>query len=169
MTFWTDSPSEPKGKLVVAFSDNKGSSIGVEFSSTTQKSATTIMGICTSALGGEAGKLVTSTSSSDTSSRSSGGGDNMETRLSVLEAEVSHIKTDVADIKSDLKKMQTENSNLSRDVAVILQKVVDIDSNISKKPSSSEMIAAIASATNKQIIWTLGIAMAILGFAKYIF
>lgn len=169
MTFWTDSPSEHKGKLVVAFSDNKGSSIGVEFSSTTQKSATTIMGICTSALGGEAGKLVTSTSSSDTSSRSSGGGDNMETRLSVLEAEVSHIKTDVADIKSDLKKMQTENSNLSRDVAVILQKVVDIDSNISKKPSSSEMIAAIASATNKQIIWTLGIAMAILGFAKYIF
>lgn len=169
MTFWTDSPSETKGKLVVAFSDNKGSSIGVEFSSTTQKSATTIMGICTSALGGEAGKLVTSTSSSDTSSRSSGGGDNMETRLSVLEAEVSHIKTDVADIKSDLKKVQTETSNLSRDVAVILQKVVDIDSNISKKPSSSEMTAAIASATNKQIIWTIGIAMAILGFAKYIF
>ncbi|RLR07991.1 hypothetical protein EAE69_18350 [Hafnia alvei ATCC 13337] len=93
----------------------------------------------------------------------------MEKRLAVLEAEVSHIKTDVADIKSDLKKMQTETSNLSRDVAVILQKVVDIDSNISKKPSSSEMIAAIASATNKQIIWTLGIAMAILGFAKYIF
>ncbi|MEG1468253.1 MAG: hypothetical protein RSA68_03075 [Hafnia sp.] len=107
------------------------------------------------------------TSSGGKTTNNGGGG--MEKRLAVLEAEVSHIKTDVADIKSDLKKVQTETSNLSRDVAVILQKVVDIDSNISKKPSSSEMTAAIASATNKQIIWTIGIAMAILGFAKYIF
>lgn len=146
MTFWTDSPSEPKGKLVVAFSDNKGSSVGVEFSSTTQKNATTIMGICASTLGGEAGKLVTSTSSSDTPSRSSGGGDNMETRLAVLEAEVSHIKNDVSDLKSKVSSIETTVNSVDKNIAVILEKLDGIKDSVSKKPSTDAVEKRISEA-----------------------
>lgn len=93
----------------------------------------------------------------------------MEKRLAVLETEVSHIKSDISYIRDDVKKLQTDVEKVSRDTAVVLQKLVDIDSNLSKKPSTSDMSSAIASAANKQIVWTIGIAIAILGLAKYIF
>ncbi len=99
----------------------------------------------------------------------SDGGDNMERRLAILEIEVAHIKGDVSELKADVKKIETDVANTSRDMAVVLQKLIDIDNNLSKKPSASEMTSAIVSATNKQIIWTIGIALAILGLAKYIF
>lgn len=97
------------------------------------------------------------------------GGDDMETRLAVLESEVAHIKTDVSELKSDTKTVLSGISATQKDVAVILQKLVDIDSALSKKPSTNEMTAAITSAVNKQIIWTIGIALALLGLAKWIF
>lgn len=163
------SSSQKTGKLIVAFSDESGSSIGVEFASTTQKSATAVMGICASTFGDSTGKLVTSNSSGDTSLTILGGGDNMEKRLAVLETEVAHIKSDVSELKADVKKITSDVADIQRDMAVVLQKVVDIDKGLSEKPSTSEMTAAIASATNKQIVWTIGIAIAILGLAKYIF
>ena len=52
--------SERKGKLVVAFSNDDGASVGVEFASTTQKTATAIMGICASTIGDRTGRPVTS-------------------------------------------------------------------------------------------------------------
>lgn len=99
----------------------------------------------------------------------SDGGDNMNKRLAVLESDVSHIKNDLATLKEDARKTNSDIANVKTDVAVILQKLVDIDKDLSKKPSSSEMSSAIVSATNKQISWTIGIAIAILGLAKFIF
>ncbi|ENL4043663.1 hypothetical protein JY549_17095 [Serratia marcescens] len=93
----------------------------------------------------------------------------METRIAVIEASVGHIKADITTLKDDVGNTKADISEVKRDVAVILQKLVDIDTNLSKKPSTSEVSAAIATATNKQIIWTIGIAMAILGLAKFMF
>ncbi|MDW5499765.1 hypothetical protein R6Y99_08175 [Pseudomonas lundensis] len=99
----------------------------------------------------------------------SDGGDNMNKRLAILESDVSHIKNDLATLKEDARKTNSVMADVKTDVAVILQKLVDIDKDLSKKPSSSEVTSAIVSATNKQIIWTIGIAMAILGLAKFLF
>ncbi|POX30815.1 hypothetical protein C3463_07460 [Serratia marcescens] len=93
----------------------------------------------------------------------------METRIAVIEASVGHIKADITTLKDDIGNTKADISDVKRDVAVILQKLVDIDTNLSKKPSTSEVSAAIAAATNKQIIWTIGIAISILGLAKFIF
>lgn len=160
---------ENVGKLILAFSDPSGSSVGVEFSSTTQKQATAIMGICASTFGDSTSRLVTSSSTSDTSSKSSDGGNDMEKRIAILEAEVAHIKSGVADLKDDAKKIRDDVAATSRDMAVVLQKLVDIDGNLSKKASTAEMSSAISSAANKQIAWTIATAFAILGVAKYIF
>lgn len=97
------------------------------------------------------------------------GGDNMEMRLAVLENDVSHIKADISDLKTDVKKNSEEISEVTKDVAVILQKLVDIDANLSKKPSTNEMTTAITTAVNKQIIWTIVTALGVLGLAKLIF
>lgn len=93
----------------------------------------------------------------------------MEKRIAILESEVSHIKSDVSDIKTDVKKIQENISNTNKDMAVALQKLIDIGNNLSEKPNTSEMKAAIASSINKQIIWTVGLAIAILGLIKFTF
>ena len=161
--------AEKRGKLLVAFSDDDGSSVGVEFSSTTQKNATAIMGVCVSTFGEDAGRVVTSSNSGDTSENSSDGGDNMDKRIAVLESDVAHIKSDITDIKVDNRKSSSDTADIKKDVAVILQKLIDIDEKVSKKPSTSEMTAAIASAVNKQIIWTIVTAIGVLGLARWIF
>lgn len=160
-----------KGNLTVAYADVDGQSVGVRISSVESSEATMIFTACSSALGGRETKFVTShpLAHNDITSNGHDGGDNMEKRIAVLEAEVSHIKSDVAEMKVDVKKASTDTANIQKDVAVMLQKIVDIDTALSKKPSTSDMTAAIASAANKQIVWTIGIAIAVLGLAKYMF
>lgn len=97
------------------------------------------------------------------------GGDNMERRIAVLEADVDNIKNSVSDLKIDQRKAASDISDIKKDVAVMLQKLVDIDDKISKKPSTSEMTTAITSAVNKQIIWTVVTAIGVLGLARWIF
>ncbi|ELY2059347.1 TPA: hypothetical protein LTW44_003219 [Enterobacter hormaechei] len=93
----------------------------------------------------------------------------MEKRIALLESDVSHIKGDIADIKTDNRKLSSDTSDIRKDVAVILQKLVDIDEKLSKKPSNSEMTTAITSAVNRQIVWTIVTALAVLGLARWIF
>ncbi|WP_308891029.1 hypothetical protein [Enterobacter hormaechei] len=75
----------------------------------------------------------------------------------------------MADIKTDNRKLSSDTSDIRKDVAVILQKLVDIDEKLSKKPSNSEMTTAITSAVNRQIVWTIVTALAVLGLARWIF
>lgn len=99
-----------------------------------------------------------------------GGGDGMlEARVAKLEASVEDIKTNLAEIKADVREIRNSASNISRDVAVILQKQIDIDEKISNKASVNDMNATISSAINKQILWTIATGIALLGLAKYIF
>ncbi len=93
----------------------------------------------------------------------------MDKRIAVLESDVAHIKIDISDIKADNRKSSTDAADTKKDVAVILQKLIDIDEKLSKKPSHSEMTTAITSAVNKQIIWTIVTAIGVLGLARWIF
>lgn len=105
-----------------------------------------------------------------TSNSGGGGGDGMlETRVAKLEANVEDIKANLAEARADIRDLRTDMSKTSRDVAVILQKQLDIDEKLAKKPSLSEMQSAISSAVNKQIAWTVGTGLAILGLAKFMF
>ncbi|MFP7606999.1 hypothetical protein [Serratia quinivorans] len=157
---------------MIAYTGQDGRNIGVEFSSVASSEANLFFHVCTTAMSGRNGRVVTADVIGNTeysTTTTNDGGNNMETRVAILEADVGHIKTDIAKLKDDLSKTKDDISDIKRDVAVILQKMVDIDKDLSKKPSSSEMTSAITSATNKQIIWTIGIAMAILGLAKFMF
>lgn len=158
------------GKLMLRYAD-QGELIGVEFSSVATSEAHFVFQVCATALNGRDGKVVSSGTIGNTESNMSinDGGDNMETRVAVLEADVSHIKTDITVLRDDVGKTKEDISSIKTDVSVILQKMVDIDNSLSKKPSKDEMTTAITSATNKQIMWTIGIAMAILGLAKFMF
>lgn len=161
-----------EGKLLIAYSDKNGSTIGIEFSAVASSQATLLMGACSVAASDKEKRIVSSSAIDDTEiiqTATNDGGDDMEKRLAVLETEVSHIKSDVSDLKTDVKKIASDVASVQRDMAVVLQKVIDIDKGLSEKPSTGAMTGAIASATNKQIVWTIGIAFAILGLAKYIF
>lgn len=98
-----------------------------------------------------------------------GGGDMLEVRVAKLEANVEDIKANLAVARADVSAVRDTCADIDRDVAVILQKQVDIDEKLSKKPSLSEMNSAISSAVNKQIAWTVGTGLAILGLAKFMF
>lgn len=104
---------------------------------------------------------------------SGGGGNMLEVRVAKLEANVEDIKANLAEARSDIRDLRNSSADTKRDVAVILQKQVDIDEKLSKKPSLSEMNSAISSAVNKQIIWTVATMLAISGIsmtvAKLIF
>ncbi|EMT0828644.1 hypothetical protein WMC13_004610 [Salmonella enterica] len=97
----------------------------------------------------------------------------LEVRVAKLEANVEDIKANLAEARSDIRDLRNSSADTKRDVAVILQKQVDIDEKLSKKPSLSEMNNAISSAVNKQIIWTVATMLAISGIsmtvAKLIF
>lgn len=98
-----------------------------------------------------------------------GGGNMLEVRVAKLEANVEDIKANLAVARADISAVRDTCSNTSRDVAVILQKQIDIDDKISNKPSLGEMKSAISSAINKQIIWTVATGIGILGLAKFMF
>lgn len=98
-----------------------------------------------------------------------GGGSMLEARVAKLEADVENIKTNLSEARADIRDLRISLDKTNRDVAVILQKQVDIDDKLSKKPSLSEVQNAISSAVNKQIVWTVGTGIAILGLAKFMF
>nr|WP_239670407.1 hypothetical protein [Pantoea vagans]DAL13943.1 MAG TPA_asm: hypothetical protein [Caudoviricetes sp.] len=150
------------GNLVVTFSNDEGSTVGVEFSSTTQQTATAIFGVCASAIGSGTGRLVSSTSPGDTEVNSTDGGDNMETRIAVLEADVAHIKNDIASIREDTRKISSDATDAKRDTAVLLQKSVDFDASLSKKPSVDYFDAKFAGLETKISdvkVWILGVLL----------
>lgn len=99
-----------------------------------------------------------------------GGGDDMlEARVAKLEANVEDIKANLAEARADIRDLRNAFADTRRDVAVILQKQIDIDEKLSKKPSLVEVNGAISSAVNKQIVWTVATGLAILGLAKFMF
>lgn len=121
----------------------------------------------------EDGSLVDSFTSEEHTSKygngNGGGGSMLEARVAKLEADVENIKLNLAEARSDIRELVGTAASTKADVSVILQKLIDIDKDLSKKPSTSDMTSAIASATTRQIIWTIGIALAILGLARFMF
>ncbi|WP_228726158.1 hypothetical protein [Klebsiella pneumoniae] len=110
-----------------------------------------------------------STDSTSFNGGNGGGGNVIEARVAKLESDVENIKTNLAEARADIRDLRTSLDKTNRDVAVILQKQIDIDDKLSKKPSLSEVQNAISSAVNKQIAWTVGTGIALLGLAKYMF
>ncbi|AKL09765.1 hypothetical protein AB184_30755 [Klebsiella oxytoca] len=130
------------------------------------------MGACSVAATGKEKRIVTSAVIDDTEiiqTASGDGGDDMDTRIALLESDVARIKGDISDIKTNNQKLSSDTADIKKDVAVILQKMVDIDEKLSKKPSNSEMSTAITSAVNRQIMWTIVTALGVLGLARWIF
>jgi len=84
-----------------------------------------------------------------------GGGDNMEKRLAVLEAEVSHIKADITEIKSDQRNLISGMADIKADVKVIIQKVLDINGKISTKASED----FVEKKAGQIKIWMLGLLL----------
>lgn len=98
----------------------------------------------------------------------SGGGEMLEVRVAKLESNVEDIKANLSEARADIRDLRNMSSSTCRDVAVILQKQIDIDEKLSKKPSISDMSASISTAANKQIIWTVSVMIGISGLAMAI-
>ncbi|EOY5688484.1 hypothetical protein ACP7OL_000577 [Salmonella enterica subsp. enterica] len=95
-----------------------------------------------------------------------GGGDEMlGPRVARLESDVEHIKVSLADIRADLRVLSGNSSIMQRDTAVIIQKLVDIETAISKKPNVDYIESQIVKCANKQIIWAFGILLALFSAA----
>lgn len=139
-------PYTANGTLLVTYSNNEGSSVGVEFSSATQEAATQIFGVCASALGSQPRKLVSTASSSNTEKKSADGGDNMEKRLAVLEVEVSYIKNDVSELKKSATAIESTVNSIDKNMAVVLEKLTTIKAEIDKKPSNDAVEKKISDA-----------------------
>lgn len=96
----------------------------------------------------------------------SDGGDNMDKRLAVLEAEVAHIKTDVSDTKRSVSSIETTVNTVDKNLAVIMVKLDNITEALSKKPSSDAVDKKISEAKLAQIIWTIGSVLTIVSIAS---
>ncbi|WP_058912875.1 hypothetical protein [Entomohabitans teleogrylli] len=69
-----------------------------------------------------------------------GGGDSMlEARVAKLESDVENIKTNLSEARIDISRLRESSANTSRDVAVILQKMVDFDANLSQKATKDDL------------------------------
>ena len=83
------------------------------------------------------------------------GGDNMEYRIAVLETDVARIKSDISDIKTDQRIIASDAASASSDIKVVLQKLIDIDANLSTKAGKDY----VESAVSGMKVWLLGILL----------
>lgn len=68
------------------------------------------------------------------------GGDGMlETRVAKLEADVENIKTNLLDVRSDVKNLSVTANSTKTDVSVLLQKMTEIDTALAKRPTADSM------------------------------
>ncbi len=119
----------------------------------------------------QASSVSTQSSGMLQSSSSGGGGDGrlLGVQVAKLQSDVENIKSNLSETRADVSRLRESSADTARDVAVVLQKIVDVDEKLSKKPSNSEVQTLISSAVNKQILWTIGTGFALLGIAKFIF
>lgn len=61
----------------------------------------------------------------------------LEVRVAKLESNVEDIKANLSEARVDIRDLRNTSSGTSRDVAVILQKQLDIDEKLSKNPVSA--------------------------------
>lgn len=154
-----------EGKLLIAYSDKNGSTVGIEFSAVASSQATLLMGACSVAASGKEKRIVTSAALDDTEiiqTTSDDGGDDMDKRLAVLEAEVAHIKSSMAEIKEDTRKISSDSAEAKRDTALLLQKSLDFDASLSKKPSVDYFEAKFSGLETKIAdvkVWMLGVLL----------
>ncbi|HGW3101527.1 hypothetical protein L2106_11110 [Citrobacter portucalensis] len=148
------------GKLLIAYSDKSGSTIGLEFSAVASSQATFLMGACSVAASGKQKRIVTSTAMDDTEiiqTATDDGGDNMEKRIAILEVEVSHIKQDVSEIKTAVSKIDTTANSLDKNMAVVLEKLSAIKDSLDKKPSADAVDKKISEAKLAVLLGVPGI------------
>lgn len=91
------------------------------------------------------------------------GGDNMESRITALETDVANIKISISDIKEDTRKISSDATDAKRDTAVLLQKTLDFDASLSKKPSVDYFetkFLGLETKISEVKTWVLGVLLA---------
>ncbi|MDF7627684.1 hypothetical protein PUG46_00205 [Erwiniaceae bacterium L1_55_4] len=134
------------GVLAVTYTKDDGSSLGVEFTSASEDAATGIFSVCASKMGNATGRLVSSSSTGNTLKKTNDGGDDMEKRIAVLEAEVTHIRTDVGDLKKSSLEIDKTVNSLDKNMAIVLERLTAIKESLDKKPSTDAVEKRISDA-----------------------
>ncbi|MCX8965117.1 hypothetical protein EHW66_08865 [Erwinia psidii] len=88
----------------------------------------------------------------------------MEKRLAVLEVEVSHIKTDITEIKTDQKNLISGIADLKADVKVLIQKTVDIDEKVATK-AGEDFVEKKAGHIKIWMLWLLLVSIVMPAFS----
>lgn len=152
------------GTAIVTFSSNEVN-MSMGFDAVPTHYAASVMTALATVSNGKTPVVVKNPSVVDntTINNSSDGGDDMDKRLVVLEAEVAHIKSSIAEIKEDTRRISSDATDAKRDTAVILQKSLDFDASLSKKPSVDYFDAKFSGLETKIAdvkVWMLGVLFA---------
>ncbi|WP_234016108.1 MULTISPECIES: hypothetical protein [Cronobacter] len=163
------------GKLLMTFSDTIGSTVGIELSSIASTKASILMQAVQIAASDSAGRVVSSSSLSDNGlikTTTTDGGDNMESRVAVLENDVSHIKSDTKELKTSVSELTSTVNSIDKNMAVVLERLETIKESLDKKPSTDAVEKRISEAKLAVLLGVpaiIGIATALYKFASHIF
>ncbi|YCH28949.1 hypothetical protein M1D48_12100 [Erwinia sp. D4-22] len=88
-------------------------------------------------------------------------GDEMSERIAKIESSLEHLMASVSAMDAKLDKIISSNGDIKAANTVMMDKFVEYDKKLDKKPSKDEAQKWISQATTKQIIWTVGSVIAL--------
>ncbi|ELY2714525.1 hypothetical protein CBR20_19875 [Cronobacter sakazakii] len=96
----------------------------------------------------------------------------MESRVAVLENDVSHIKSDTKELKISVSGLTSTVNSIDKNMAVVLERLDTIKESLDKKPSTDAVEKRISEAKLAVLLGVpaiIGIATALYKFAAHMF
>lgn len=90
-------------------------------------------------------------------------GDDMSERIAKIEQSLEHLSTVIDSVNIKLDKVLEAASDAKTVNTVMMDKFVEYDKKLDKKPSKDEVEKLLAQGTNKQIYWTIATLLVIAG------
>lgn len=92
-------------------------------------------------------------------------GEMMSERIAKIEQRLEHLTATIDVVNGKLDRILEASANAKTVNTVILDKFVEYDKKLDKKPSKDEVEKLISQGANKQIVWTVGILVVLAGLA----
>jgi len=90
-------------------------------------------------------------------------GEDMSERIAKIEQRLDHLSAAIDSVNAKLDRVLETATDTKTVNTVIMDKFVEYDKKLDKKPSKDEVEKLIAQGTNKQIYWTIGTLLVLAG------
>lgn len=95
-------------------------------------------------------------------------GDEMSERIAKIETSIEHLVASINAMDAKLTAIGNTTSDIKAGNAAIIEKFVEYEKKLDKKPSKDEVDSKITGQANKQIIWSITSLLVIIGIASSI-